>query len=67
MLLNLKIKMLERGIKQCDIAEHLGIGESLMSRYISERRPVPDEHKKMIAELLDADISDLFPEECAVS
>ncbi len=56
----LKIAMLQSGLKQIELARKLGIGEALCSKIINGWVNPKDELKKSISKILGKPIEELF-------
>ncbi len=65
--LKLKFKILESRIPQRKIAQQLDISESIFSRITLGEREATLEQKEKIAEILNCNIFEIFPEEFAAS
>lgn len=55
----LKLALMEVGMSQCDLAEELGIDDTLLSKYIRGRRPIPHSVAQRISEVLQRDFQDI--------
>jgi hypothetical protein len=65
--LRLKFKILEAKIPQRKIAQQLDISESIFSRITLGLREATPEQKEKIAEILNCQVMEIFPEEMAAS
>ena len=61
MNINLKVAILKKFPTQADFAKQIGISETLLSRYIKERREVKPEIKRNMATELGVDVGEIFP------
>jgi transcriptional regulator with XRE-family HTH domain len=59
----LRIAIIDRGLKQYEVAKRIGVGEARMSGFVHERFEPTDEEKKRIARVLKASVEDLFQAE----
>lgn len=59
---NVKLKsiLFERGIKQVDLAKDAGIPKSYISQAIRGRLNLDNAEKKLIADVLNLEVSELF-------
>ena len=60
MLVNLKTTIAARRLRQCDLAERVGISAGLLSQIVHERRHADTALRARIVEALDADETWLF-------
>jgi transcriptional regulator with XRE-family HTH domain len=60
MFLNLKLSILQAGIRQNRLAQAVHIDEALLSKIINEFREPTEEQRKRIAEILGKDENWLF-------
>lgn len=58
---NLLVAIRNQGLRQFQVADRSGIGESYLSQIINGRRPASDEQKARIAAALDMRVEELFP------
>lgn len=61
----LKVAIVSSGKRQLELAEQLGLHETLLSKFVNGWREPSDEQKKLIARALKAHVRDLFPEVAA--
>jgi plasmid maintenance system antidote protein VapI len=57
--LKLKVALLEAGMRQRDLAEALGVVDSVISEYIHNRKSIPQTRAEQIGALLKKDLADL--------
>ena len=63
MVTALKVERVRKGIKQWRLASLIGISQTELSHYEVGRRRCPADLRYRIADILDAKVDELFPEE----
>ena len=58
----LRIAIIERGLKQTDVARRIGVDDARMSGFVHGRHEPTDRQKKRIARLLRKSVPEIFPE-----
>lgn len=57
----LRIAMIERGLKQYEVARTIGVDEARMSGFVHGRLVPTDKQKKRIAKLLRTNVEAIWP------
>lgn len=61
----LKRVLFEANVVHADIAAAVGISESALSRYVNGRRPIPEDTRRRLADVLQVQPADLMEETVA--
>ena len=59
--MNLKARLIERGLKQIDVAATLRVSNGTLSRWINRKTPVPSSHLRPLANILRVPLGELLP------
>jgi len=62
MNLKLKMKILEKNLKQWDVSQAVGISDSHLSKIIHQQRTPDLKTKESIARVLQCEVSEIFSE-----
>lgn len=57
----LKIKRMEKGLRQFDVARRMNLSEQMICNWETGRKPVAKKHRACLAKILGVKISEIFP------
>lgn len=59
--MDLKQRVKERGLKQREIAEELGVSQGTLSKWVNREAVIPTSYLRPLSVLLDVAVDDLLP------